>query len=87
MVFVIQQTQNKDTAALQLKLNELISSSRYASNNLISIEDLSEEELDVLKKFYAKLSQLSKKEEDIHCSHSLDEAAAKHNDKIGPADK
>ena len=87
MVFVIQQTQNKDTAALQLKLNELISSSKYASNNLISIEDLSEEELDVLKNFYTKLSQLAKKEADIHCSHSLDEAAAKHKDKTGTPDK
>jgi len=87
MVFIIQQTQNKDTAALQLKLNELISSSKYASNNLISIEDLTEEELDVLKKFYTKLSQLAKKEADIHCSHSLDEAAAKHKDKIGIAGK
>jgi low affinity Fe/Cu permease len=82
MVFVIQQTQNKDTVALHLKLNELISSSCDASNNLVNIEDLTEEELEVLKKFYIKLSQLSKKEEDIHSSHSLDEAAAKHQEKI-----
>jgi low affinity Fe/Cu permease len=82
MVFVIQQTQNKDTAALHLKMNELISSSNHASNNLISIEELTEEELQVLKKFYSKLAQLAKKEADIHCSHSLDEAEAKHKDKI-----
>ena len=81
MVFVIQQTQNKDTTALHLKLNELISSSKLSSNNLINIEDLTEEELDVLKKFYAKLAVLAKKEADIHTSHSLNEALEKHNDK------
>ena len=81
MVFVIQQTQNKDTVALHLKLNELLSSSGNASNNLVNIEDLTEEELEVLKKFYIKLAQLAKKEEDVHSSHSLDEAAAKHEEK------
>jgi low affinity Fe/Cu permease len=81
MVFVIQQTQNKDTVALHLKLNELISSSCDASNNLVNIEDLTEEELEVLKKFYIKLAQLAKKEENIHNSHSLDEAAARHEEK------
>ncbi|MGC4036613.1 MAG: low affinity iron permease family protein [Chitinophagaceae bacterium] len=87
MVFVIQQTQNKDTTALQLKLNELISSSSDASNNLVNIEDLTEEELDVLKKFYTRLAQLAKKEEDVHCSHSLDEAVAKHKEKTEEAKK
>ena len=81
MVFVIQQTQNKDTTALHLKLNELISSSQLSSNNLINIEDLTEEELDVLKSFYTKLAALAKKEADVHKSHSLNEAVEKHNDK------
>lgn len=81
MVFVIQQTQNKDTTALHLKLNELISSSKLSSNNLIGIEDLTEEELDVLKKFYAKLVALAQKEADIHSSHSLNEAEIRHKDK------
>lgn len=81
MVFVIQQTQNKDTTALQLKLNELIASSKDASNRLINIEDLTEEELDQLKKFYTKLATLAKKDKDIHASHSLDEAKEKHIEK------
>src|SRR5436189_3057133 len=72
MVFIIQQTQNKDTIALQLKLNELIASSGLASNHLISVEDLTTEELEVLKKFYTRLAVLAKKEEDIHASYSLD---------------
>src|SRR5258705_8005332 len=78
MVFIIQQTQNKDTTALQLKMNELIASSGLASNRLISVEDLTTEDLEVLKKFYMRLSELAKKEKDIHASHSLDEARARH---------
>ena len=74
MVFIIQQTQNKDTTALQLKLNELIASNEKASNRLIDIEDLTEEELLVLKKFYIKLADLAESEADIFSSHSLDEA-------------
>jgi low affinity Fe/Cu permease len=74
MVFVIQQTQNKDTTALQLKLNELIASNEKASNRLIDIEDLTEDELLMLKKFYIKLADLAEKETDIFRSHSLDEA-------------
>src|SRR5688500_249456 len=62
MVFVIQQTQNKDTVALQLKLNELIATSPDASNRLVDVEDLTSEELETLKKFYVKISALAKKE-------------------------
>jgi low affinity Fe/Cu permease len=74
MVFIIQQTQNKDTIALQIKLNELIASSESASNRLVDVEDLTTDDLEVLKKFYIKLSNLAKQENDIHASHSLDEA-------------
>lgn len=74
MVFIIQQLQNKDTVAVHLKLNELISSEKNASNRLIDIEDLTEEELEVLKKFYVKLSRLAVKQNDLHSSHSIDEA-------------
>ncbi len=74
MVFIIQQSQNKDTTAIQLKLNELIASHEKASNRLVDIEDLTEEELLVLKKFYIKLADLAEKEDDVFSSHSLDEA-------------
>src|SRR5688500_1897234 len=43
MVFIIQQSQNKDTAAIHLKLNELIACNKKASNRLVDIEDLTEE--------------------------------------------
>jgi len=82
MVFIIQQTQNKDTTALQIKLNELIASSEAASNRLVSAEDLTTDELEVLKKFYTKLSALADKEKNIHASHSLDEADIWHARKL-----
>ena len=82
MVFVIQHSQNKDTMAIQLKLNELIAASHDASNRLISIEDLTEDELEVLKKFYIHLAQLAKKEIDIFKTHSIDEARANTLQKI-----
>jgi low affinity Fe/Cu permease len=78
MVFIIQQSQNKDTVAIQLKLNELIAASPTASNRLVDIEELSAKDLETLKKFYAQLSDLAKKEIDIHNSHSIDEASSIH---------
>ena len=81
MVFVIQQSQNKDTIALQLKLNELIAATSTASNTLIEVEDISSEELEVLKKFYIKLAMMAKKDKDIHKTHSIDEAKTLHDKK------
>lgn len=74
MVFLIQKAQNKDGKAIQLKLNELIAAHERASNRMVDIEDLTEKELDQLHKFYVTLSDLSKQESDIHCSHSIDAA-------------
>ncbi|UAY53346.1 low affinity iron permease family protein [Ferruginibacter albus] len=79
MVFVIQQSQNRDTLALQLKLNELIAANKDTSNRLIDIEDLSDQELAVLKKFYVKLAKLAAKDNDLFSTHSIDEATEKHN--------
>ena len=59
MVFIIQQSQNKDTTAIQLKLNELIASNEKASNRLVDIEDLTEDEILVLKEFYIQAFQKS----------------------------
>lgn len=78
MVFLIQKAQNKDSLAIQLKLNELVASSEFASNRLVDIEDMTEEEMEVVKKFYSKLNQLSKKEVSLHATHSLDEAQENH---------
>jgi low affinity Fe/Cu permease len=82
MVFLIQKTQNKDSKAIQLKLNELLAASRHASNRMVDIEDLSEAELDVLHKYYAKLSDMAEKGEDIHHSHSIDSAKKRSEEKL-----
>ena len=82
MVFLIQRSQNKESLTLQIKLNELIASSRLASNRLIDIEDLSEEELKTLENYYCELVKMSRKDKDIHQSHSIDEAEVLHKSKI-----
>src|SRR5438105_1527282 len=82
MVFIIQQSQNKDTLALQIKLNELIACNEKASNQLIAVEDLTDEELQVIKKFYTRLADLAAKENDVSSSHSLNEAEQIHKSKL-----
>ena len=57
MVFVIQNTQNRDSEAMQLKLDELIRATRGCHNAVLDIEELSEEELDELKRCYADLAK------------------------------
>src|SRR6187402_2226228 len=52
MVFLIQRSQNKDSIALHLKLNELVVAHEHANNRLVSIEGISEDELKVLQKYY-----------------------------------
>lgn len=79
MVFIIQQSQNKDTMALQLKLNELIAASNKASNRLIDVEDLTDDELKQLKKFYCDLGELAEKDNNLFVSHSVEEAKEIHH--------
>ena len=81
MVFLIQRNQNKDSVAIHLKLNELILAHALANNRLVSVEDFSEEELKVLKKFYKHLSSMAKTELSLEESHSIEEAAAHHERK------
>ena len=81
MVFVIQTSANKDTLAVQLKLNELIAANKNASNRLIDVEDLTADELELLKKFYVELSELAEKEKNLFTSHSIDEAKKLHKTK------
>lgn len=73
MVFLIQKTQNKDSIAIQIKLDELVAASSEASNRIVDVEDLSENELTELHKYYAKLAELTKKQKDLKSSHSIDE--------------
>ena len=73
MVFIIQHSQNKDTTALHLKLNELLAANKSASNRMVNIEDATEEELLVLKKYYKKLSDISEKENKLFTSFSIED--------------
>lgn len=82
MVFVIQKAQNKDSLALQLKLNELLAASDHASNRLVDIEEMSEDELKILHQFYAKLAKQTQHEQNLLASHSIDEATKKAMKKI-----
>ncbi|MBV8324792.1 low affinity iron permease family protein [Chryseobacterium sp.] len=74
MVFLIQKAQNKDSKAIQIKLNELLAAHEKASNRMVDIEDLTEKELDQLHCYYENLAQFAKKDADIHTSHSIDAA-------------
>jgi low affinity Fe/Cu permease len=82
MVFLIQQAQNKDSLAIQLKLNELVAALEGASNRLVNVEDLSEHDLRVLREFYARLAQRAKETADLTESHSIDEAERRHHHKL-----
>ncbi|MFO0880873.1 MAG: low affinity iron permease family protein [Gemmataceae bacterium] len=81
MVFLIQRAQNKDSQAIHLKLNELVAAVKGASNRLINVEGLTEDELAGLRKHYAKLVQMATTEERLTESHSVEEAAERHQRK------
>lgn len=82
MVFLIQKAQNKDSKAIQIKLNELIAAHEKASNRIVDIEDLTEKELDKLHRYYEKLSDLAEEDTDLHQSHSIDAAEDNHEHKL-----
>ena len=74
MVFLIQRAQNKDSLALQLKLNELIAATKGASNRLVNVEDLGEAELAVLHQYYGRLVDAARQDADLLQTHSVEEA-------------
>jgi low affinity Fe/Cu permease len=78
MVFLIQKTQNKDSLAIQLKLNELVAAHGSASNRLVNVEGMTEEELKIIQKYYTQLSEFAKKQDTLTESHSIDELHKEH---------
>jgi low affinity Fe/Cu permease len=60
MVFLIQSTQNRDTQALQLKLDELIRVTKGAHNLLIDLEELDDEQLEQLRRTYERLGKMAR---------------------------
>ena len=77
MVFLIQRSQNKDSRAIQLKLDELVAAVAGASNRLINIEDLTEEELEALHQRYQALAARVKEKADPGEALSVEETAAR----------
>jgi low affinity Fe/Cu permease len=73
MVFLIQQSQNKDSIALHLKLNELLAANKKASNRMIGIEDLDEQDLREVAQFYVRLADRAKAAGATREAHSIDE--------------
>ena len=74
MVFLIQRAQNKESRAMELKLNELIAAVQGASNRLIDVEYLSEREIETLHRYYETLVKMARKTGDVTASHSIEEA-------------
>jgi len=81
MVFLIQRTQNKDSRAIHLKLNELVAAMQGASNRLVNVEDIPETDLKVLHQHYVHLAKLASEEGDLTKSHSVEEAEGRHEQK------
>ncbi len=81
MVFLIQRAQNKDSRALHLKLNEIVAALEGASNRLIDVEDLSEDEIRTLRDHYRKLIELARHDSKLTATHSVEEATARHRAK------
>ena len=79
MVFLIQRSQNKDALAIHLKLNEIVAALEGASNRLIDVEDLTEDEIKTLHTHYKKLVAMAKADLKLTQSHSVEEAEARHN--------
>jgi low affinity Fe/Cu permease len=76
MVFLLQRSQNKDSLAIQLKLNEIVAAVRGASNRLINVEDMCEEDINRLREHYAKLADLIRNDQNPKRSHTVEEAQA-----------
>jgi low affinity Fe/Cu permease len=81
MVFLIQRSQNKDSRAVELKLNEIVAALEGASNRLIDVESLRESDLDILRKHYARLGELAASDSNPARSHSIEEAERRHREK------
>jgi len=64
MVFLIQNTQNRDTEALQVKLDELIRATSGAKNIFLDLEELDEKELESIRADYLKIAEKARKEID-----------------------
>ncbi|ADB42730.1 low affinity iron permease family protein [Spirosoma linguale] len=82
MVFIIQKAQNKESLAVQLKLNELIAATKGASNRLVAVENLTDDELSVLCQHYQTMAEVTRQASDLRKSHSVEEAIEEAEQKL-----
>lgn len=71
-IFIIQKSVNRFSAALHLKMNELVASHDNASNRIINIEEKTEEEIRDLGRHYSTMAENAKEEETMQKSHSIE---------------
>jgi low affinity Fe/Cu permease len=84
MVFLIQNTQNRDSKALHLKLDELLRANRAARNTLVDLENMSDGELEELQDEFARLREIACEEGDDHAApvRRRDAADAKTHERL-----
>jgi low affinity Fe/Cu permease len=82
MVFLIQNTQNRDSRAVHLKLDELIRSVQAARNEMVGLENLSDEELDSLQQEFAKVREHAENK-----LHNIQEHKRRRHGPQAPANK
>jgi low affinity Fe/Cu permease len=79
MVFLIQNTQNRDARAIHLKLDELIRGIKGARNRLVDLENCTDEELDEMEKEFHRIRQ---KARDRHAPEEIERDAARAQEKV-----
>ena len=71
-IFIIQKSVNRFSAALHLKMNELVASHDTASNRIINVEEKSEEEIRDLAKHYSTIAEIAKTTDTMQSSQSIE---------------
>jgi len=71
MVFLIQNTQNRDAQAMQLKLNEIIRAMSSARNTMVDLENCSEDEINAIREEFAKIREKLTQQEETHADKDL----------------
>ncbi len=79
MMFLFQKSQNKESIAVQLKLKEIVAANELAINRMMDVEDLTEDGLKAIRKYYSKLKNMAKNEDSLQKSHFIEEAKNRHS--------
>src|SRR4051812_11372606 len=84
MVFLLQRSQNKEALAMQIKLNEIVGAVKGASNRLINVEDLSEEEVRDLHDRYQRLAKRAQRKGEVGQKLSIEQSVSLQDLPNGP---